>query len=223
MGFSFSDLLGNRIEITICDKEFELSLITIEKHLRIVEMCGSINNLFEHFKKENLALLDFVYMLIKDKTDLSKSDYYNLYLKTPDKIELGKQLQIKIQQIIKASYSEVREKSQNEIDMEILNSAVSGDNDKCIGKAYDLLAKRYGYTLQDFSQLTLKQLDILLEVCSESVVDEFDTQAALHGRKTKPRMKVKKTEKKEDEALDKMMKEIYEKQKLASKGNSNGK
>ena len=53
---------------------------------------------------------------------------------------------------------------------------------------YDALASRYGYTLTEFYELTLRQVTQLLKVSSKAKHKELAQEAALHGVKLKDQL-----------------------------------
>ena len=87
----------------------------------------------------------------------------------------------------------------------------------CYARYYDTLAKRYGYTIEQFYGLTLRQVHILLNTSNDQSYDELEVQAALMGRKLKPKMKmldvsVEEEMDQEQDAMDalKRLRERYE-------------
>jgi len=51
---------------------------------------------------------------------------------------------------------------------------------------FDVVANRYGWTLEQFYSLTRRQLRFLNRAITKNKRMELETQASLHGRKLKP-------------------------------------
>ena len=78
----------------------------------------------------------------------------------------------------------------------------------CYGEVYDIFAKRYGYNLDEFYNLTTRQIHALLKIIDKKTYDELSVEASLHGVKLKERIQYneefsdKEVEKQEKQAID---------------------
>lgn len=68
---------------------------------------------------------------------------------------------------------------------------------------YDTIASRYKYTIKEFYDLTLRQIQYLCKLANVNIYREATFTASLHRIKLKPVIEPLKVSKKEREAFDK--------------------
>lgn len=73
----------------------------------------------------------------------------------------------------------------------------------CYGRIYDSIASRYHYTIDEFYELTTRQIMLLLKILGDAKYEEFKLQATLHGVKLKPRPEALVIKKEDKELYDK--------------------
>lgn len=59
------------------------------------------------------------------------------------------------------------------------------ENESCYAELYDLFAVRYGYNLEQFYALTLRQIFYLKRIIENRMIEEKTFQAKLHGKELK--------------------------------------
>ncbi len=91
-----------------------------------------------------------------------------------------------------------------------INEAKGQSSEACYGVYYDTFAKRYGYTIDEFYNLTLRQVHSMLKVMGGEKYKELEVQAALSGRKLKPRIEELDLSEEDDKEIEDYAKEIKE-------------
>ena len=98
----------------------------------------------------------------------------------------------------------------------------------CYARYFDALSKRYSLSLENFYDLTLRNISSMLKTIADESYSELEVQAALAGRKLKPKIVYNdytpEEEKENDDAaldaLASLQKDYLDKQK--AKENNNG-
>lgn len=214
MSYSLNDLSPNKPKIILGDKELFLSLITLRISEKIETEIAPLKNIYEMINKNGLIILDIIWLLLLDKEKFnSKKDFIDFIYKNTKTSEVGAVLYNAFYDAHIKSMPKIKNKARYD---ELLKISQAQETTKpCYGVYYDKIAKRYGYSIDQFCDLTLAQLHILLTVSSDQNYEEIEVQAALQGRKLKPRMKMPDVEEKDDKQLDDDAKEMLARLKAA--------
>lgn len=158
--------------------------MTLKKQVELIENYGSLVKAFESVK-DFKSLCNLIWLLI-DRSEYEykfKAFYFDAYL----------ELQNNKNSMIKALY-ECQEKSMPKIknnkfrkELEKINAA-KDEKPVCYGEIYDVFAKRYGYSLDEFYNLTTRQMYAMLKIIDKKTYDELSVKASLHGVKLKERI-----------------------------------
>lgn len=192
MSLSVTELNPKAPDLIIDGKRIKLSLLTLEKEVVYAEQYGSLMEVFNVINQKPESLIEIVWELVKDKGrfEYSPEIFKNYILTSTQSMEItGASLSECFNDAITKSRPLVKNPDRAKVIRDISSAMVDESKVKpCYAKYFDTLAKRYGYNLEAFYELTLGQLHSLLKVIGESSYEELEVQAALQGRKLKPRM-----------------------------------
>ena len=177
--------------LQIDGKEIKLSLITLHKEVAFAEKYGSFQDVFEHLRKKPEDILEVMFELLEDKTQFKNSPEvfkkFIFSITSKEKIEEKSTKMFEALQDATSKSMPLIKNMKRHKEIQQINSA--GEETKpCYVVYYDALAKRYGYTIEQFYSLTLRQVHLLLKVIGDKTYEELEIQAALQGKKLKPRM-----------------------------------
>ena len=189
MSYSVSDLKPKNPVLIIDSHRIELSLITLQKDVIFADLYGNIAGVFDELSKKPTEIIPIIYELVADKSqfkfsiEVFKKFIFNLNA-TTDIVakEFTRGLHESVNKSMPIIKNEKRYKELQEINQSTTMDA------PCYASYFDTVASRYGYTLEQFYQLTLRQLHILLTTIGDKKYDELEVQAALQGRQLKPRI-----------------------------------
>lgn len=190
------------ITIDLLDRELELGLITLKIQSYFFYKYGELENIDAIIKRNPMVIFDITWLLLKDKHIFNndiKVFMHAIYSKGAT-AEITSSLKFKIFDVVRLSMPKIAN-SKKYADLMKLNS-LSEEALVCYGVYYDRLAKRYGYTLDNFMDLTLGQLYILLNVSSDQNYKDIELQASLQGRKLKAQTKFNDIDEATDSKLD---------------------
>jgi len=209
MQYSITDLRPANPILSIGDRSFTISLITLHIESIIKEKICSLNEIHKNISKNPLIIFDIIWILLIDKNQFDNyTEFKNFIYKQAKTSEVSRSISEVIEESFYKSMPKIKNKAKYD---DLLRISQANETEKiCYGVYYDRLAKRYGYTINDFFNLTLSQLHILLTVSSDQSYEETEVQAALQGRKLKARMKFNDVEEDEDKKLDNDAKELLE-------------
>lgn len=168
----------------------EIELLPINLHLEVyfAEKYESLTNVFSLLKEKPMEIIEVVWALVKYKQQFSYSftKFRNFILSSKDPLnETSKRLTACWQLAVNISRPLIKnQKRQKEI-QEVMGQTSKGP---CYATYFDKIAKRYGYSLDEFYNLSLRQLHLLLKIGDDESYKELEVQAALQGKKLKPRM-----------------------------------
>ena len=189
MEFQIHELHPAKQVLKIDSREIRLNYMTLDIDLQFKARYGGINELYETIQKEPTEVLHTIWILVIDKMrfnyDFEKFQKYVLTSQSSI-VDTAKQMRELLNTCIRESMPIIRNKKR----YEELNAIKHNQEDSkpCYARYYDTVASRYGYTLDQFYSLTLGQLHALLNVCGDKQYEELEVQAALAGKKLKPRM-----------------------------------
>lgn len=214
MAYTLDELrpLNPSIEFDYYSMEF--NLISLYLNTRLTKLYGSISAAIDYVSRNPSAIYDVAYILLKDKKKFPTKQEFQVYL---DRSNLGTaEIASGLTRCFHESVLESMPLIKNKKLQDEYNAAMGVETKvPCYGQYYDSIAKRYAYTIEQFMALTLRQLHIILVVSNDSSYEELEVQAALLGRQLKPRMKMvdidESTDKEQDEAAQKMLKEMQAK------------
>lgn len=220
MSYTVEDLNPRNPILVLGKKSVELSLITLQKEVIFIEEYGSSIKIFDTLKKAPEKIVNVIWELVIDKGHFKKDlEVFTKFVISSETsiIERSKSMSIALHACISGSMPLIKNQKRYKDIQEI--SKTQTENTPCYTSYYDTIAKRYGYTIEQFYQLTLRQLHMLLKVSGDKSYDELEIQAALAGRKLKPRINfrdVSEEEEKEQEeqaveALKRLQKEYQDK------------
>lgn len=220
MAFSVEELRPSNPTIAVNGRELDISLITLHIDSKIKERFGKLENIFSEIRKNSMVIFDALWILIIDKAhfNYSKNEMITALLSQGKTSEVSGEIVNKLYEAIGKSMPLIKNRARYDELMRI--NQAKEETKVCYGKYYDAVGKRYGYSIDKFYDLTLRQLHILLHVIGDQSYEEIEIQAALQGKKLKPRMTPLDIEEDDDKKLDEdavaahaqLMKEYKEKQ-----------
>ena len=223
MSYTVEELKPANTVLLIDGKELELSLVTLQKEVIFAEKYGSFQNVFIKLKEKPEKILEIIYELVLDKTKFKNSlevfKHFIFSITSKEKIEdKSRKMYLALEEASEKSAPKIVNLKRYKEIQKIKGE--QADSKPCYASYYDSIAKRYGYSLDQFYDLTLRQLHILLKVIGEKTYDELEIQAALQGRKLKPRMNFEDVTPEQDaenenqamEALKELQRKYQEKQ-----------
>jgi hypothetical protein len=204
MAYTIEELRPLNPVLNISGIDFDISLITlnVDSHLRA--KFGKLENIFPSFSKNPLTVFDALWILLLDKKffDLKKKKMIEFIVDSGKTSEVSAGIARVIEESISKSMPIIQNKAAYDELMKIQAAANDTKNKPCYGVYYDAIGKRYGHTIEQFFELTLRQLHIMLTVIGDKSYEEIEIQAALQGRKLKERIKPLDMTEKEDKAQD---------------------
>lgn len=209
MAFSIEELRPANPIILVKGRELELSLITLKIDAKIKDKFGKLENIFDQVRKNPFSIFDALWILLLDKESFnnSRTDFSQFVLSAAKTSEVTISIMNAIHESIGKSMPVIKNKQRYDELLKI--SQTHEDRKPCYGVYYDTLAKRYGYSIEDFYNLTLRQLHILLNIVGDQSYEDLEVQAALQGKKLKPRIKPIDIEEKDDKILDDDAKDLH--------------
>lgn len=194
-----------------CMDELEFNLISLHLNTRLTSLYGTISGAIDFVKNNPNSIFDIAYLLLKDKSEFKNINEFKNYLYNSKygTAEIAQHLTRCFHESVIASMPIIKNKKLQDEYNEAMGAEYKAP---CYGQYYDSIAKRYSYTLDQFMELTLRQLHIILVVSNDSSYEELEVQAALLGRQLKPRMKMvdidETTDKEQDTAAQDMLKQL---------------
>lgn len=192
MGYSAFDLNPANPVLIIDKKEVEFSLLTLKKIVKLKELYGELPDMFQQMQKDKLMMLDVLWHLLLDKSAFDfEIDKFKMSLLKGKLNELGKTLANIFDEITRKSMPIIINKDLDAEIKKIQAAQNAGESpEPCYAVYFDNISKRYsGYDLEKFYELTLRQLQMLLETSGDEKYKDLELQASLAGRKLKPRIK----------------------------------
>ncbi len=189
MAYNPEDLKPSCEKIKINDSLYMvLDMITLEKLVLFEEKFGGLHSVHKLIQESPIKLVEVIWILIKDQSEFDNNFdlFYKTYTESPKLKELAVHSAVVFNKIIQKSMPIVINRKRADELSKIM--AATTDLKPCYARYYDTLAKRYGYSLDDFYRLTLRQVSALLKISDDEQYKEIELQAALLGRKMKERM-----------------------------------
>lgn len=207
MSYTIQDLYPV-VTMRILDQDLELGLLTLKVQSTLNYRYGDISNIDEVIKKNPMAIFDIIWLLLKDKNLFNNNQnvFINKIYTMGVTAQITSELKHKIFEIVRVSMPKINNNKKYSDLMKLNNLAE--ESIVCYGVYYDRLAKRYGYSVEDFINLTLGQLYILLNVSNDQNYKDLELQASLQGKKLKSQMKFDDLDEATDTKLDEDAKDL---------------
>jgi hypothetical protein len=220
MSYQLETLRPIKPQIEIGKNTYILDVLSLAHEVYFIETFGGLAKVFEAIEKDPSKLIDIFWQLLSNKADFNNSfiEFKKSAYSLADSITMARKMSGAIYESIQKSQPVVVNKKRMDELRKIQNMET---NEKpCYARYYDTLAKRYGYTLDEFYNLTLRQVSALLETIGDESYKELEVQASLAGRELKPRMQINEVteeqeKSQEQEAIDavKRLQKQYEENK----------
>jgi hypothetical protein len=228
MNFKYDEFLPHNPILSLLDFDLEIQILNLKSLAYIDLKYSSIPEMLEKIKEVPETLIEVLWYLIKDKNifNFNKKLFKDLFL-SGDIVENSKCGYDCLTQAIYLSmpliknekrYKEIQQikKAQNENQSSIM----------CYGAIYDNLANRYGLSLEDFNNLSLRQIHILLEKAASGLHKDLEIQAALVGKKLQPKLEfndfTEEQEKENEDQAAEALKRLQEQYKKNQENKING-
>lgn len=219
--FNIEELKPYPVFVEVKDEEVELLPFNLNHEVYVIKHFKDLNSMISLMNKSNKTkeeilhqtthLLNLTWTLIKDKEQFknSKANFVNSFINNKH-IKAGRKLSDAIIDSIINSLPRQDKIAASDLD------GNSGEGNKiCYANYYDRLAKRYGLSIDDFYNMTLRQVHGLLVISGGEEYKELEVKAAIAGRKLKPRIETRYTSREEEASNDLQAKEaVAELQKL---------
>ena len=188
--------------VSIGDYDVELSVVTLNHTVKYKENFGDVTELYNVIKDDAEKLVDIVWVLVVNK-HLFNNDFktFDKKFRTSKKLaDVANKVYLAFDDCVTKSMPLVlnskREKEINEL-------RNAGKNIiPCYAKYFDQLAKRYGLSINDFYELNLRQITAMIKTINSESYGELEVQAALAGRKLKPKIEFKQVSEDEEKEQD---------------------
>lgn len=208
MSYTVEELNPKNPVLIIGNKEINLSLITLHVDVMIKEKYGSLQKMFEavNEKPDEIINITWILVLSKSRFDFTFEVFKKYCLTSNEPVAMWvKSMRVCLQEAVSKSMPLIKNKERYNTIQKIKGSTT--DSVPCIMSYYDSIAKRYSYTLDKFYDLTMRQIHIILVSLEDKLYEELEIQAALQGRKLKPRINYKdiseeEEKENEDQAID---------------------
>lgn len=187
MAYELQDLYPQKYVLKLGNSDFELSLITLKKEVWFKYHYGSIQDAIDSLNKDPLQIFKLIWELLEDKSLFKDIETFKKYcMQVKNKDELGFKMSEGFNHSIAQSMPLIKNVKRYKDIQEIKGAADS--NKPCYVKYFDRLSNRYGWSLDKFMELTLRQLHMMLKAVNDGEYEDLTVQAALVGAKLQPRM-----------------------------------
>lgn len=190
MNFNFDELNPAPPILKLSQGEVALSPITLKELTKIEESYGGLAKIFDKIKEKPMTLVDILWELVSDKSffKYSRKQFQNFFL-SADIAGTSKEAYRVLNKAIADSMPLIKNaKRYKELQKIKQSQQEDASGSTCYGAIYDALASRYGYTVEQFYNLTLRQVHILLAKLEDGKYRDLEVQASLMGKKLKPRV-----------------------------------
>lgn len=200
MAYTISDLNPARPVLIIDSQEISISLITLNISLYIEQEFTTLENLLKELDKNKVLIFKIVWMLVLDKKEFNNNfvTFSNKIQSKESLLNVAKKLTAVLYEAIKKSQPLVKN-LQRQKDAQRIQQTQT-EKEPCFADYFDTIAARYGHTLEDFYNLTLRNLHIILKTVGDKKYEELEIQAALLDKKLKPRLNIKEISEEEEQA-----------------------
>ena len=186
MGYQLNELRPAKILLNIDGRDFTISLVTLSLEIEFQKKYGSLGGIFPALKEKPNDIFYIVWLLLEEKEYFDNNLAKFTKALEKSKNLTGEKLAVCINSSISLSVPLIKNMKRHQEILEMNNTEDYGG--PCYASYYDSLAKRYGYTLDQFYSLTLRQLHLILKTIGDKSYEELEIQASLAGRTLKPRI-----------------------------------
>lgn len=223
MNYNFDEFNPSPPILALPLGEVALSNITLKHLTRIEETYGGLAKIFEEINKNAKTLIKVLWDLVLDKAffKYSYKEFENHFL-SHDIVKTSEEGYRVLNKAVATSMPLIKNPKRYK-ELQKIKKAQSENQStiSCYGEIYDRIATRYGYTVEEFYNLTLRQVHILLEKLEDGRYKDLEVQASLMGKKLKPRVTYSDFSEEQEadqeadaqEAFKRLQKEYQERQK----------
>lgn len=205
MSYTVEEFNPQKPVLVVDDQQFDISFITLQKEVTFKAQYGSLNKMFENLKENPQIVISVMWELLIDKLyfNYSYKKFEKFILTTEESLlDVSKKMTACLNDSVAKSMPVIKNKKRYKELQDIKKAQSEGNADPCYVVYYDSVSKRYGYTIEQFYELTLGQLHKILQVIGDKVYEELEVQAALQGKKLKPRVKFDDVSEEQEEQND---------------------
>jgi hypothetical protein len=215
--------------INVDGYELELQLLTLHNTVKLKKLIGDLPEIYLHLKEHPKDIINVIWYLINPKDKHLFENRFHVFQKKyleEDITKISEKSYLAFDEVVAASMPVVINRERDEAIAKMNNGGEV--KPPCYARYYDALSKRYSLTLDKFYELTLRNISSMLKIIADESYSELEVQAALAGRKLKPKITYNEftpeQEKENDDAaldaLASLQKDYLDKQK--EKENNNG-
>lgn len=193
--------------LKVRDKELTFKIMSLKLTQKLTKDFCRAEEIYSLISKEPTKLFEVAWLFLENKKEVSSFDKFQELLLSSDKIEkTAQELYSVVNECIMLSMPIIRNPEKLAQLNKIKN--IASNSEPCYVSYYDNVAGRYSYTIDQFMNLSLRQLYCLLTTINEKKYEELEVQAALLGKKLKPKAQYEDISKEDDEKLDKEALEV---------------
>lgn len=193
MAFLINELLPPTTKLVLNGlDDIALKPLSLKLEVEISEQYGGVNEMFRAIAKDPQIIFDVLWLFVADqKRFYTRINFKKSLLGTGTGTDTVAMKVLEAIQInVTRSMPLIKNQRRWKELQEIRKQTEGDDNEPCYAVYFDQIAARYGYTIEQFSELTLRQLHMILKTMDGEKYKELEVQAALQGKKMKPRMLV---------------------------------
>lgn len=187
MSFTVEEFSPSNPRLIIDGKEYFYSLITLQKEVFFIKKYGSTQKMLEALNKSSLEIFAITWELVdKSQWNFKYGEFVSFLSNCKeDKKRLGAKLSDCFYDAVNLSNPIIKNIKRHQEAQKI--AGIKTNSSPCYGVYFDRISKRYGKSLEEFMNLTLRQLHILLKVSEDEAYKELEIQAQLRDKKLKER------------------------------------
>lgn len=190
MSFNIEEISPRNPVLIVDGAEIHLMALTLRADVSLKYKYGTLVKVYDSIKENPSELLDIIWFFVKDKKlyNDKPENFKNYLFKARESItDIAQKIKACLDEAVNTSMPLIKNKKRYK-ELQAINDSQT-DETPCFLEYFDSISKRYGYTLDSFMDLTLRQVHMLLNLVGDKSYEELEVQAALQGRKLKPRMK----------------------------------
>jgi len=224
MEYQANELNPAPVVLLIDSEEIEISFISLKIDGILQKKFNGLTGVYSLIKENPVSIIEIIWVLVRNKSRFSFSleVFKNHCLTSKESLQdVAMKMKQCLDDSVNASMPLVKNPKRVK-ELNAINKATTQEG-VCYGVYYDRIAKRYGYSLEQFYDLTLRNIHIFLNVIGDESYKELEIKASLAGRDLKPRMKMNDISPEEEAEQEKQALEaLAELQKRYKEGQANG-
>lgn len=204
MQYDYNEFYVSNLLITLNSREIELLPLSLKNLQRLEDKFCELKNLEDFIKNDPKQLFKVIWLFVANKEQFSYSytDFLN-FINAGSILDNTKTVYKTLHKLIVNSSPIVKNKERHEAIQAIKKAKSEENNTKpCFANIYDKFASRYSMSIDSFYDMTMRQVHALIEVMDKNEHKELEVQAALMGKKLKPKLNAHAIDAEEDERLD---------------------